>query len=124
MIKILQKGKYLLVMNKGNDKTIYLDSQGYHWTNAKGIGEILTFCKSEHKLEYVLGEGRYILYQVRNEPKLVDLQHLELSYDTGKFQGYLLLTGLPTRKKLRSRIIATKETISEVKPKKTNSKTK
>jgi len=124
MIKILQKGKYLLVMNKGNDKTIYLDSQGYHWTNAKGIGEILTFCKSDHKLEYVLGEGKYILYQVKNEPKLIDLQHLELSYDDAKWQGYLLLTGLPTKKKLRSRIIATKETISDAKTKKSTSKTK
>jgi hypothetical protein len=38
--------------------------------------------------------------------------HLELSIGKGQWQGYLLLTGLPTNKKRRNRIIPTKEVIS------------
>lgn len=113
MIKLISKGKYKLVMRSDNDKTLVLGKQGYHWTLAKGIGEILTFCKSVHKEAYAISEGQYRLYDVKKEEKLIDLQHLELSVGEGKWQGYLLLTGLPTVKNLRNRIIATKELVTK-----------
>lgn len=113
MIKLISKGKYRLVTQKDNEKTLVLGKQGYHWTVAKGIGEILTFCKSVHKEAYTMSEGSYRIYAVKNEEKLVDLLHLELSVGEDKWQGYLLLTGLSTKNKIRSRIIATKELITK-----------
>lgn len=54
----------------------------------------------------------YRIYKVKNEPKLIDLLHLELSVGKNKWQGYLLLTGLPTKNKIRSRIVPSEEIIS------------
>lgn len=112
MIKLLTKGKYRLLGTKDHKTMLYLDRQGYHWNYAPRIGELLTFSKHAHKQNYILVQGNYKIYGVKNEPKLVDLNHLELSVGQGQWQGYLLLTGLPTNKKIRSRIVPTDEIIS------------
>jgi hypothetical protein len=113
MIKLITQGNYRLVGTRDKQKMLYLGNQGYLWAYAKGIGELLTFSKHSHKPQYLLAENTYKLYQVKDEPKLVDLKHLELSVGKNKWQGYLLLTGLPTQKKIRSRIIPTEEVISQ-----------
>jgi hypothetical protein len=41
-----------------------------------------------------------------------DLPHLQLSLDGKKWQGYLLLNGLPTIKTLKRRIVHTDEIIN------------
>lgn len=112
MIKQTSQGHYRLLGMRGGGRILHLDGQGYHWNYARGIGEILTFCKHPHKEQYVLSQGGYKIYAVQNEPHLVDLQHLELSLGNGRWQGYLLLTDLPTRRKIRSRIVPTSEVIS------------
>lgn len=81
------------------------------WTYARNIGELLTFSTHPHQRDYLLAEGKYNIYKVKDDPKLIDLLHLELSVGR-KWQGYLLLTGLPTKKKIRSRIVPTEEIIS------------
>lgn len=111
MIKLIAKGSYRLIGTKDHQKILYLRNQGYLWAYAKSIGELLTFSKHLHKPEYILAEGKYNLYKVKDEPKFVDLLHLELSVGE-KWQGYLLLTGLPTKNKIRSRIIPSTEVIS------------
>lgn len=112
MIKLVKKGEYSLVAAKDNQRILYLDHQGYLWSYAKNIGELLTFSKHPHKLDRVLKKGIYKIYNVKNEPKYVDLHHLELLPKPGQRQGYLLLTGLPTKQKIRSRIIPTTEIIA------------
>ena len=92
---------------------LYLDDQGYHWGYAPQIGQLLTFSKHPHAESYRLAQGNYRLYEVKDEPKLVDLEHLELSITKGVWQGYLLLTGLPKARKIRSRIEPTAEVISK-----------
>jgi hypothetical protein len=117
MIKLITKGKYQLVGTRDRKITLFLDGQGYHWSFAPRIGELLTFSKKLHKQRYLLAQGDYRIYGVKDEPKLVDLQHLELSVGGGQWQGYLLLTGLPTAKKIRSRIEPTDEIIAKQKKK-------
>lgn len=112
MIKLLQKGKYRLVATKDHKRLLYLGTQGYQWVYAEHIGDLLVFSKHAHKFNYLLSAGEYRIYKVKNEPKLVDLEHLELQIGQRSWQGYLLLTGLPTRSKLRSRIEPTGEVIS------------
>jgi hypothetical protein len=112
MITITQQGTYHLVDTKDKKRMLYLDDQGYIWKFAPGIGDLLVFSKHPHKREDLLAQGLYRIYDVHNEPHLVDLQHLELSVQPSVWQGYLLLTGLPTAKKIRSRIIATNELLS------------
>src|SRR3989344_5837367 len=112
MIKLLTKGKYRLLGTRDHKTMLYLDKQGYLWNYAPRIGELLTFSKHPHKQRYVLNQGTYRLYMVKDEPKLIDLQHLELSVGNSQWQGYLLLTGLPYSKKIRSRIEPTDEVIS------------
>lgn len=111
MIKLVKKGKYKLVGTPDHKIILFLDEQGYHWGHAKRIGLLLTFSKHAHRLSYLLTQGEYKMYDVKNETQLVDLYHLELSLGRGRRQGYLLLTGLPTSKKIRSRIVPTAELI-------------
>lgn len=113
MIKLLKSGKYSLVGLEAGQTMLFLGRQGYHWGHAKGIGDLLTFSKRPHKIVNVIAQGDYNLYKVKDESDFVDLQHLELSINPHKWQGYLLLTSLPTDKKIRSRILPTEESISQ-----------
>jgi hypothetical protein len=112
MIKLIEKGPYRLIWAKDKQRILYLGDQGYLWSYVKGIGELLTFSKHPHKLSHTFTEGQYRIYAVKDEPKYVDLRHLELSIKPGAWQGYLLLTGLPTKNKIRSKIVPTDEVIS------------
>ncbi len=112
MITVIAKGDYRLIETKSQVKVLYLDGKAYAWVWAKDIGEILVTTHRPHKIDHVLAVGRYRLYEVEGEPKYADLPHLELHVGNGQWQGYLLLTGLPTDKKTRSRIIPTTELIS------------
>ena len=86
MIKLLEKGIYRLVWAKDRQRILSLGDQGYLWSHAKGIGELLTF--SKHSIR------------------------------PGVWQGFLLLTGLPTKNKIRSRMVPTNEMISSKRAKK------
>ncbi len=114
MITLYRQGNYQLFETNHNIKILKLNDQSYAWPYVKNIGEILVL--SETKFDPVnchrITSGRYRLYKVRGEPTLTDLQHLELSVGGGLWQGYLLLTGLPTHSKQRSRIIPTDEIIT------------
>jgi len=114
VIKLIKTGKYQLVETKvGQTKLLILDDkQSFAWINFKEVGEILVTTQKEHKLDSILSTGEYRLYGVEDEPKLVDLNHLELKTGVGKWQGYLLPTGLPTKTDIRNRIIPTRELIS------------
>lgn len=111
MIKLLSKGSYRLVGTKDNTNILYLGEQGYHWAYAPKIGHLLTFCKHAHKQWYVINQGSYKIYEVKDDPKLVDLKHLQLSIGKNQWQGYLLLTDLPSYRKIRRRIEPTEELI-------------
>ncbi len=114
MIKILQTGHYHLVETKGQTKILVFDKEKtWAWINAGDIGEILVTSHTTHKVDHVLALGRYRLYEVKDEPNLTDLIHLELLVGEGVWQGYLLPTGLPTDEKKRNRIIPTNETITK-----------
>jgi len=113
MIKVVREGSYKLVETKGQIKILTLDGKSvFAWINLKNIGEILVASHNPHKTDHILALGRYRMYKVKDEPKLVDLNHLELFVGNGKWQGYLLPTGLPENKKKRSRIMPTRETIT------------
>lgn len=114
MIQLLDEGAYELIETKGQIKILTLDKKkSFAWINAKGIGEILVVSHTSHKADCILSVGKYRLYKVKNEPHLTDLIHLELFVGNGQWQGYLLLTGLPTDKKKRNRIIPTTEVITK-----------
>lgn len=114
MIKLLQQGIYKLIETKNQTKILILDEHNtYAWINIKGIGEMLVSSHKNHKADYTLNIGNYRIYKVKNEPHLSDHIHLELSIGRNNWQGYLLLTGLPTEAENRNRIIPTKEIISK-----------
>lgn len=113
MIKVLARGKYKLIETKHNTKILILDDQDtFAWINAENIGEILVTSHKDHKEDNLLAVGNYRLYDVKNEPKFTDQQHLELQVGCGFWQGYILPTGLPTASKKRNRIIATSELLT------------
>ncbi len=112
MIKLLKDGDYSLVETKDHAKILMLDDAQFAWIAASGIGEILVTSHNPHKVDHLLATGKYRLYNVKDEPKFIDQQHLELHAGRKRWQGYLLPTGLPIDKKKRARIIATKEIIS------------
>lgn len=114
MITCIKEGSYELIETKGHTKILILDKKFmYAWVIVKGIGQLLVTTETPHRTDYILAMGKYRLYTVKNEPNITDLQHLELSIGKGKWQGYLLLTGLPTENKRKSRIIPTEEIITK-----------
>lgn len=120
MIQLIKDGSYKLTETKGQVKVLTLDNQHnplsgktFAWINAAGIGEILVSSHNAHKTDNILAIGKYRIYDVKDEPSLTDLYHLELLVGNGKWQGYLLTTGLPTAKKIRKRIIPTDEIITK-----------
>ena len=121
MIKLIKSGKYSLIETKSDIKILTLDRKSSVWVFTRSIGEMLVTTRITHKTDQKLAKGEYRIYDVENEPKLVDTLHLELQICEGKYrmvpprgcwQGYLLITGLPKKKKTRSRIIPTNEVIS------------
>lgn len=115
MIKLLMEGHYNLVETKRQTKILTLDVKTYAWVNALNIGEILVTSHKKHVTDNILAVGKYRLYDVKDEPDLTDLVHLELLVGDGLWQGYLLTTGLPTDENKRNRIIPTNEIITKSK---------
>lgn len=115
MIKIIESGTYKLIETAKQTKILIINGRRtFAWVNADAIGEILVTSHKKHKTDHVLSLGNYRLYEVKNEPKLTDLLHLELHAGNGVWQAYLLPLGLPNGGKARSRIIPTKEEITKV----------
>lgn len=112
MITQLRSGRYRLIETKHHNKVLYLDAEAYAWVEPIYIGEILVVSHRPHKTDYVLSRGQYRLYDVKKEAGLADSIHLELAVGDGSWQGYLLLTGLPTNAKKRGRIVPTRELIT------------
>lgn len=113
MIKILARGEYKLIETKANTKVLTLDGkEAFAWINAENIGEILVTSHKSHKEDNLLAIGNYRLYDVKDEPKYIDQQHLELQVGCGYWQGYLLPTGLPGDTKKRNRVITTDELLT------------
>lgn len=112
MITLLTRGLYRLMETKGQTKILYLDDTVYAWVQPADIGEILVASHKKHVTDTLLAVGEYRLYDVRDEAHYSTHEHLELEVGDGIWQGYLLLTGLPTRAKKRRRIIPTTEVIS------------
>lgn len=114
MIRLRKEGKYTLIETKGHTKILILDKRiTFAWIIADAIGEILVASHASHSIDHILSLGRYRMYEVKDEPKLTDLLHLELFVGEGTWQGYLLPTGLPTKEKKRNRIIPTTEIITK-----------
>lgn len=114
MIRLLERGVYRLGQTKKHHtKILYLGSDGYIWVDFEKIGEVLVHPTTAHLVECLLSIGQYRLYQVKDEEKLNDNFHLELEIGRNQWQGYLLLTGLPTSRHKRTRIIPTSEVITD-----------
>ena len=113
MIKLNQQGTYALIETEGHIKILVLDNkETFAWITASDIGEILVASHKPHEVDHILSTGKYRMYEVKDEPDLTDLVHLELLAGDGVWQGYLLPTGLPRGTKKRNRIIPTKEIIT------------
>lgn len=112
MISLRRNGLYKLIETKHHTKVLYLDNESYAWVEPVNIGEILVASRTIHKTDCVLSLGHYRIYEVEDEPYLSDQMHLELEVGRNRWQGYLLLSGLPDMHKKRGRIIPTAEVIT------------
>ena len=114
MIQVLARGEYKLLETKNYTKILIFDNEKtFAWIVAKNIGEILVTSHKTQEQDNLLSVGNYRLYEVKDEPKFIDQQHLELQVGCGYWQGYLLPHGLPTNEKKRNRIISTSELLTK-----------
>jgi hypothetical protein len=114
MIRRIDAGQYLLIESQKKMKVLTLQARKtFAWINAGEFGEMLVCSHVDHSAEYILANGKYRLYEVKDEIEFTDLVHLELLVGNGKWQGYILPSGLPRRENMRSRIIPTKEIITK-----------
>ena len=112
MISLINSGQYRMIETKADTKVLELNGSTFAWVTAKGIGEILVTTHKEHKTDAILSVGRFKLYEVKDEPGIADLTHLELEAGNDVWQSYLLLTGLPNDTRIRTRIIPSREYIT------------
>jgi len=113
MVTHLRSGHYRLIETRRQIKILALDdTETYAWIWSEAVGELLISSHSSHHTDHILATGEYKLYDVTDEPELTDLEHLELSIGEGRWQGYLLLSGLPTDTHTKVRIIPTTECIT------------
>ena len=112
MITQIKQGNYKLIETSEKTKILILDSKdNFAWINAGEIGEVLCFVGGGYKEQKVVAMGEYKLYSVKDEPKLTDLEHLELQVGENLWQGYLLPTGLPSAEDQKNRVIPTEELV-------------
>ncbi len=113
MIRTVRQGLYRLQESKGGNKILTLDdTETFAWVDTNGIGDILITSHKSFPKDQLLAKGNFRIYEVKDEPDLTDLLHLELHVGNGTWQGYLLPLGLPDEINKRHRIIATEETIT------------
>lgn len=113
MIRLLKQGEYSLIETFDRTKILNLDDKiRYAWINAVRIGDILVSTRKKFNPSNIISTGAFRLYDVKDEPDLTDLEHLELFVGKGDWQGYLLPKGLPNGIR-RHRIIPTKEVITK-----------
>lgn len=113
MIQLKDTGDYSLIETRNQTKILTLNGKAFAWIHAGEIGEMLVATHRKHATDHILAIGKYRLYSVKDEPGLTDLLHLELFVGDGKWQGYLLLTGLPKGKNTRKVIVPTRELITQ-----------
>lgn len=114
MITLTKKGTYELTETSRDTKMLGLGSARYAWIYDDEIGQMLVASRRQDKSgDHVLATGEYRLYKVTDEPDIADLPHLELEVGPGRWQGYLLLTGLPAGTRKRVRIIPTGELVKK-----------
>jgi len=114
MISLRTIGAHRLVQTKKrHTKVLHLEDKAYAWIDFENIGEILVAARNDHSVECELSVGEYRIYEVEGEPSLHDNLHLELQVGRNRWQGYLLLTGLPDKHRTRTRIIPTNEVITD-----------
>lgn len=113
MIAVLQRGLYRLLQTKSQTKILIFDDRDiYAWVDIGNGGEILIVSDKNFEDGTLLCLGSYRMYKVKDEQNLSNDIHLELQVGLGEWQGYILPTGLPTNKKKRSSILATKELVT------------
>lgn len=112
MIRVLNEGEYKLAVTPSHEKILFLDRRTYTWLFSRGKGQLLAHGTKNYKTDHLLAQGRYRLYDVVDEAELSGYKHLELCLGGYKWQGYILLKGLPTARHPKAMIFATKEIIS------------
>ena len=101
MIKLIDKGRYALVETYSHTKILRLGKSKYAWIDTSK-GELLVKTKRAYRGSLTLSARQYRLYEVENERDLPNALHLELNTGNGKWQAYILPSGLPNESKPRA----------------------
>jgi hypothetical protein len=114
MITLLQSGKYTLLQAIEEVKALLLDKKLFGWDEVVAEEELVFFSLKQFHPIGISTTGKYRLYEVKGEKKLVNAIHLELFAGDGKWEGYLLPDGLPTKEVPRKKIVRIDQTITKV----------
>jgi hypothetical protein len=112
MVTLFEKSFYCLVKTKSGSRLLCIERGTFTWVDPETIGEMRVATHTPHTTDYVIRTGRYRLYDVKDEPPLAGLQHLELEYGPTDWHGYLLLTGLPRDQEERTCVVPTPQIIT------------
>ncbi len=85
----------------------------YRFFLTDGQGKITFITKSEFSFTKDVITGKYRKYEVKNEQSFKNGVYLELSVGMGKWNCYILPTGLPNKNSPEKSILVTKECITK-----------
>lgn len=111
MITVIKAGNYRFITTVDRLSVLSLDNKRNFFWEEQNEGIVLVYQSSEKK-GHIVQAGKYRLYTVRGEPRLTLGGHLELLVGKGKWESFLLPSGLPTDLIYRKTIIPTNECIS------------
>lgn len=115
MITVSSRGKHLLT----SDPALLMlrdereSEKVYRFFLTDGQEKIRFITRSEFNFTKNVITGRYRIYEVKNEQSFKDGVYLELCIRVGKWNCYILPTGLPDQNILEKNILATKECITK-----------
>lgn len=115
MIRIVQEGKYKLIETNEKKKILTLRERTFSWAKNGEKDELIPTSYIPAEKDYILAIGKYRLYDVKDEFDLADVPHLELLVGEGKWQGYIVPSGIPSGKRKQSVIMPTGEIITKTK---------
>jgi hypothetical protein len=113
MITRIDNGSYSIHLTNNNTKILTLNFQAYAWISTENTGDILLYLTKSEKAMNINSSGLFRLYSVNDEEGFADMIHLELCNEQGKWRGYVLPTGLPSKADIKNKIISTHELISK-----------
>src|SRR4051812_41441241 len=113
--EIEKKGTYERFETSKGHEILVLNNTDWFAIVEGNYGEILVKSDSDHKKEKSIGEGKFYLADVEDDPEFNDVPHLFLEDENGKYKEWILPKGLPDIDNKQKKLVKTDHKLAKKK---------